>query len=67
MGVAIRATVMLEALFAGPITGASMSSARSIALAIVSGNISDLWIYIIAPIFGAILASLTWEILKEEK
>jgi aquaporin NIP len=58
---------MLEALFAGPITGASMNPARSIAPAIVSGNISDLWIYIVAPILGAILASLTWKVLKEEK
>jgi aquaporin NIP len=66
-GVAVGATVMLEALFAGPITGASMNPARSIAPAIVSGNISDLWIYIVAPILGAILASLTWKVLKEEK
>jgi aquaporin Z len=65
-GVAVGATVMLEALFAGPITGASMNPARSIAPAIVSGNISELWIYIIAPIVGAILASLTWNLMKEE-
>ncbi len=66
-GIAVGATVMLEAMFAGPITGASMNPARSIAPAIVSGNISDLWIYIIAPIIGALLASLTWKFLKEEK
>lgn len=65
-GVAVGATVMLEALFAGPITGASMNPARSISPAMVSGNIADLWIYIVAPIIGAILASLTWNIMKEE-
>ncbi len=66
-GFAVGATVMLEAMFAGPITGASMNPARSIAPAIVSGNISDLWIYILAPIIGAILASFTWRFMKEEE
>lgn len=66
-GVAVGATVMLEAMFAGPITGASMNPARSIAPAIMSGNISSLWIYIFAPIIGAVLASFTWRILKEEE
>lgn len=65
-GIAVGATVMLEALFAGPITGASMNPARSIAPAIVSGNIADLWVYIVAPIVGAVLASLTWKYMKEE-
>lgn len=64
-GVAVGATVMLEALFAGPITGASMNPARSIAPAIVSGNLSELWIYILAPIIGALLAALTWKVMKE--
>ncbi|MGK0365282.1 MAG: aquaporin NIP [Saprospiraceae bacterium] len=64
-GVAVGATVLLEAMFAGPITGASMNPARSIAPAVVSGNISELWIYILAPIIGAILASLTWLFMKE--
>lgn len=66
-GMAVGATVLLEAMFAGPITGASMNPARSIAPAIVSGNISELWIYIIAPIIGAVLASLTWKFMKEEE
>jgi aquaporin NIP len=55
-GMVIGATVMLEALFAGPVCGASMNPARSIAPAIVSGNISSLWIYIAAPVSGALLA-----------
>jgi len=66
-GVAVGATVLLEAMFAGPITGASMNPARSIAPAVVSGNMAELWIYIVAPILGAILASLTWLFMKEDK
>ncbi|MEO6053105.1 MAG: MIP family channel protein [Chthoniobacterales bacterium] len=55
-GVAIGATVGLEALFAGPICGASMNPARSLAPALVSGNLHDLWIYLAAPVLGAIFA-----------
>ena len=55
-GAAIGATVGLEAMFAGPICGASMNPARSIAPALVSGNIRDLWIYIVATVLGAVLA-----------
>ena len=65
-GIAVGGTVLLEALFAGPITGASMNPARSIAPAMVSGNISQLWLYIAAPILGAILASFTWRMMKAE-
>lgn len=57
-GLAIGLTVGLEAMFAGPICGASMNPARSIAPAFVSGNLEYLWLYIIAPIFGAILAGV---------
>lgn len=53
---AIGAVVALEAMFAGPICGASMNPARSIAPAIVSGRVEYLWVYIAAPILGAILA-----------
>ena len=66
-GMAVGATVLLEAMFAGPITGASMNPARSIAPAVISGNTSSLWIYILAPTLGAILASLTWKFMKEEQ
>lgn len=63
-GIAIGGTVLLEAMFAGPICGASMNPARSLSPAIVSGNIADIWIYISAPIIGAILATLTWKKIK---
>lgn len=63
-GIAIGGTVLLEALFAGPICGASMNPARSLSPAIVSGNLANLWIYIVAPILGAFLAVFTWKIMK---
>lgn len=65
-GIAVGGTVLLEALFAGPITGASMNPARSIAPAIVSGQIDHLWIYILAPLIGACLGSLTWKAIAKE-
>ena len=55
-GIAVGAVIGLEALFAGPICGASMNPARSLAPAIVSGNWSHLWIYLTAPLLGALLA-----------
>lgn len=55
-GVAIGAVIALEAMFAGPICGASMNPARSFAPAIVSGRLEHLWIYLSAPLLGAILA-----------
>ena len=66
-GLAIGSTVLLEAMFAGPICGASMNPARSIAPAIVSGNTEHLWIYIVAPILGAALAIPTWIFLSYKK
>jgi aquaporin NIP len=64
-GVAIGATVGLEAMFAGPICGASMNPARSIAPAVVSGHLEHLWIYIVATILGAVLASLVYKTIHE--
>lgn len=57
-GIAIGAVIALEALFAGPISGASMNPARSLAPAIVSGHLDALWLYIIAPTLGAAAAVL---------
>jgi len=65
-GLAIGATVLLEAMFAGPISGASMNPIRSIAPAVVSGHLEYLWIYIFATIIGAVLASFTWIWLEKE-
>ena len=55
-GVAIGSVIMLEAMFAGPICGASMNPARSLAPALVSGNLGAVWIYLVAPVLGAWLA-----------
>ena len=63
-GIAIGSVVLLEAMFAGPVCGASMNPARSIAPAIVSGNLQHLWIYIFAPVAGAALAIVIWNYLK---
>ena len=63
-GIAIGGVVGLEAMFAGPITGASMNPARSIAPAIFSGNFEHLWLYIAAPIIGALLAIFACRAIK---
>lgn len=60
---AIGAVVALEALFAGPISGASMNPARSIGPAVVSGQIQHLWIYLTAPLAGCIAAVVVNRIL----
>ena len=55
-GIAIGAVIALEAMFAGPICGASMNPVRSLAPAVVSGHTEHLWIYLAAPVLGALLA-----------
>ncbi|CAA2958361.1 nodulin-26-like [Olea europaea subsp. europaea] len=66
-GVAIGATVIFNALVAGPITGASMNPARSMGPAIVSGVYKNQWVYVVAPILGAIAASLIYSLLQPWK
>lgn len=55
-GIAIGSVVLLEAMFAGPICGASMNPIRSLTPALVSGRLSQVWIYLIAPPIGMLLA-----------
>jgi MIP family channel proteins len=64
--IAIGGTVGLDAMFGGPITGASMNPARSIGPALVSGNLHALWLYIVAPVAGASLAALTYQFVRGE-
>jgi aquaporin Z len=63
-GVAIGSVVLLEAMFAGPISGASMNPARSLSPAIVSGHTEHLWLYLTAPFIGVGVAVGAWKILK---
>ncbi len=63
-GVAIGATVCIAAMVGGPLTGASMNPARSLGPGIISGNLEHIWIYISAPVVGAILASPLCRILQ---
>ncbi|MES2997624.1 MAG: aquaporin [Verrucomicrobiota bacterium] len=55
-GIAIGATVALEAMFAGPVCGASMNPARSLAPALVGGNLQHIWLYPTATVLGALIA-----------
>lgn len=62
-GLAIGGVVLLEAMFAGPICGASMNPARSFSPALVSGHLEHLWLYLVAPTAGAVAAVFTWRFL----
>ncbi len=66
-GLAIGGVVALEAMFAGPICGASMNPARSLAPAIVSGHTEHLWIYLVATILGAALAIPVWKYVSNQQ
>lgn len=57
-GVAVGSVIALEAMFAGPVSGASMNPARSLAPAIVAGRLEHLWIYLTAPFAGALAGVL---------
>jgi aquaporin NIP len=61
---AIGAVVLLEALFAGPISGASMNPARSLAPAVLSGKVSEVWVYLTATPLGAALGAGVWRVLR---
>jgi aquaporin Z len=65
-GAAIGSVVALEALFAGPICGASMNPARSIAPAVVSLQLQSMWIYIAAPIIGAVASVYAHQAIQPE-
>jgi len=63
-GLIIGSVILLEAMFAGPICGASMNPARSFAPACVSVHFEHLWIYITAPVIGALFAVFVWRTIK---
>jgi aquaporin Z len=66
-GLAVGSVILLEAMFAGPICGASMNPARSLAPAVISGHLESLWLYLTAPIIGAALSIPTWKFLNNKK
>ncbi|PRQ29265.1 putative major intrinsic protein [Rosa chinensis] len=63
-GIAIGSTVLLNVMFAGPITGASMNPARSLGPVIVSGHYKNLWIYLVAPTLGAVCGALVYNVIR---
>lgn len=65
-GFAIGATVTLDAIVGGPVTGASMNPARSLGPALFQGQFSSLWIYFIGPAIGAVAAALIYEWIRCE-
>jgi MIP family channel proteins len=64
--IAIGGTIGLEALFAGPISGASMNPARSLAPALVSNTWTDQWIYIVGPLVGATIGVTLYQVIRGE-
>jgi MIP family channel proteins len=62
--IAIGGAVGLDAIFAGPVTGASMNPARSIGPALASGELGDLWIYVVGPIVGAACGAATYQLVR---
>jgi MIP family channel proteins len=65
--IAIGLTVAVDALWGGPLTGASMNPARSLGPAIVAGVYDNQWLYVIAPTIGAAMGALAYEFVRESK
>jgi aquaporin Z len=65
-GIAVGAVIGLEAMFAGPICGASMNPARSLAPALISTHLDHLWVYLVAPTLGAVAAVFACRCIREE-
>jgi aquaporin NIP len=65
--IAIGGTIGLDAMFGGPISGASMNPMRSIGPALVSGDLQALWLYIVAPLVGASLGGLAYQFVRSEQ
>jgi glycerol uptake facilitator-like aquaporin len=62
--IAIGGTVGLDALFGGAVTGASMNPARSFGPALASGDWTDFWIYLSAPVVGAALGAFAYQLVR---
>ena len=64
--IAVGGTIALDAMFGGPISGASMNPMRSLAPALVSGDLHALWLYIVAPVLGTSLGALAYRFVRSE-
>ena len=64
-GIAVGSVIALEAIFAEPICGASMNPARSFGPALVTGHFEHLWIYLVAPAVGAVMATFACRCVRE--
>jgi glycerol uptake facilitator-like aquaporin len=62
--IAIGGTVGLDALFGGPVTGASMNPARSFGPALAAGEWTDFWVYVLGPALGATLGALAYQLVR---
>ncbi len=62
--IAIGGTVALDALFGGPLTGASMNPARSFGPALAAGEWSDFWVYAVGPVTGAALGAGAYQLVR---
>jgi len=65
--IAIGGTIALDAMFGGPVSGASMNPARSLGPALVSGNLDSIWIYLLAPLVGASIGGLAYQFVRGEQ
>jgi glycerol uptake facilitator-like aquaporin len=65
--VAVGGTIGLDALFGGPISGASMNPARSLAPALVGGDVHALWVYLAAPVAGTSIGGLAYQFVRGEQ
>ena len=64
--IAIGGTIGLDALFGGPVTGASMNPARSFGPALVSGEWRDFWVYVVGPVAGAAAGAVAYQLVRGE-
>ena len=65
--IAIGGTVALDALFGGPVTGASMNPARSFGPALAAGEWSDFWVYIVGPVLGAAAGAFAYQLIRGDR
>jgi aquaporin NIP len=62
--IAIGGTVALDALFGGPVTGASMNPTRSFGPALAAGQWTDFWVYVVGPLTGAAIGVFGYELVR---